>query len=126
MNEQYLHSEITQKVIGCAYEVHRFLGCGFQEIIYQRALALELEKARLSFAREQEIPIYYKEYKEEIGTRRADFVVENKVLVELKAIETLDNLQVVQILNYLRIYGFEVGLLINFGNTTLGLKRMVL
>ena len=126
MNEKYLHSVITQQIIECTFEGHRFLGCSFQELIYQRTLVLELENARLSYSHEQEIPIFYKDNKEEIGTGRADFVVENKELVELKAIETLDHLQVVQILNYLRIYRFEVGLLINFGNTTLVFNRMLL
>ena len=117
------YGDITQKIIGCAFEVHNFLGNGFQEVIYQRALALELGKAKLDFAREVEQPIYYKEYSEEIGTRRADFVVEGKVLVELKAITELTDVHLAQILNYLKAYRFEIGLLINFGGKSVEFKR---
>jgi len=118
------HGEITEKIIGCAFEVHKFLGNGFQEVVYQRALALEMEKAGLTFGREIEQPIYYREM-QEIGTRRADFVVEEKVLVELKAISLLDDVHTAQLLNYLKAYKFEVGLLINFGSKSMTFKRMV-
>jgi GxxExxY protein len=117
------YGDITEKIIGCAFEVHKFLGNGFQEVIYQRALELELQNARLNYAREVEQPIYYKA---EIGTRRADFIVEGKVLVELKAIIQLDDVHLAQILNYLKAYRFEVGLLINFGSKSMTFKRVVL
>jgi GxxExxY protein len=120
------HADITQKIIGCAFEVHNFLGSGFQEVIYQRALALELNAAGLNFAREVEQPIFYKDYQDEIGTRRSDFIVEGKVLVELKAITELEKTQLSQILNYLKAYKFEVGLLINFGGNSVEFKRVVL
>jgi GxxExxY protein len=120
------YGDITQKIIGCAFEVHNFLGNGFQEVIYQRALALEMNKAGLEFSREVEQPIFYKNHADEIGTRRADFVVEGKVLVELKAITELNDVHLAQILNYLKAYRFEVGLLINFGGKIVAFKRVVL
>ncbi len=126
MSGNLKYGDITEKIIGSAYEVHGFLGNGFQEVIYQRALALEMTEAKLNFARELEQPIFYKGYKEDIGTRRADFVVEGKVLVELKAIIQLEDVHIAQILNYLKAYRFEVGLLINFGSKSMTFKRVVL
>ena len=120
------YKDITEKIIGASFEVHKFLGNGFQEVIYQRALAWELTQARLSFVREIEQEIFYKELQEPIGTRRADFVVEGKVLVELKAIIELEDVHIAQILNYLKAYKLEVGLLINFGSKSLTFKRLVL
>jgi len=120
------YKDITEKVIGAAFEVHSFLGNGFQEVIYQRALAWEMSQRNLEFAREIEQAIYYKELPEPIGTRRADFVVEGKVLVELKAIKELEDVHRVQVLNYLKAYKLEVGLLINFGSKSLTFKRLVL
>ena len=107
-------------------EVHGFLGNGFQEVIYQRALALEFARVGLTFAREVEQDIFYKEHAKPIGTRRADFVVEGKVLVELKAIATLGNIHTAQVLNYLKAYRMEVGLLLNFGGKSMKWKRLVL
>jgi GxxExxY protein len=124
--EHLKHKDITEKIIGAAFEVHKFLGNGFQEVIYQRALAYELQKAGLDFAREIEQEIYYKDLEEPIGTRRADFVVSEKVLVETKALITLEEVHVAQTLNYLRAYKLEVGLLINFGSKSLEFKRLVL
>ena len=106
--------------------MHKFLGNGFQEVIYQRALAWEFSKAGLSFSREIEQEIFYKELKEAIGTRRADFVGEEKVLVELKALISLEDVHLAQVLNYLKAYKLEVGLLINFGSKSLTFKRLVL
>jgi GxxExxY protein len=120
------YKDITEKVIGASFEVHKFLGNGFQEVIYQRALAWELSNAGLSFAREIEQEIFYKELQEPIGTRRSDFVVEEKVLVELKAIVELEDVHLAQVLNYLKAYKLEVGLLINFGSKSLTFKRLVL
>ena len=117
---------ITEKVIGAALEVHRSLGNGFQEVIYQRGLAFELEQAGLTFACEVERDIFYKEVPEPIGTRRADFVVEEKVLVELKAISKLEEVHIAQLLNYLRAYRLEVGLLLNFGSKSMTFKRVIL
>ena len=126
MQEELKYKDITKKIIGASFEVHTFLGNGFQEVIYQRALAWELGQAGLSFAREIEQDIYYKELIEPIGTRRADFVVEGKVLVELKAIKELEDVHLAQILNYLRAYRLEVGLLVNFGSKSMTFKRVVL
>jgi GxxExxY protein len=120
------YKEITEKIIGASYEVHNFLGNGFQEVIYQRALAYEMRKKGLLFAREIEQPIFYKELEQPIGTRRADFMVEGKVLVELKAIIVLEDVHTAQLLNYLRAYKIEVGLLINFGSKSMTFKRLVL
>jgi GxxExxY protein len=120
------YKDITEKIIGASFEVHKFLGNGFQEVIYQRALAWELSHAGLSFAREIEQEIFYKERQEPIGTRRADFIVEGKVLVELKAIIELDDVHLAQVLNYLKAYKLEVGLLINFGSKSLTFKRLIL
>jgi GxxExxY protein len=125
MNE-LKYKEITEKIIGAAFEVHKFLGNGFQEVIYQRALAWEFSQAGLAYEREIEQDIYYKGLSEPIGTRRADFMVEGKVLVELKAIIQLEDVHIAQILNYLRAYRIEVGLLINFGSKSLTFKRVVL
>ena len=120
------YSDITAKIIGAAFEAHKFLGNGFQEVIYQRALAHEMGRAGLTFVREIEQEIYYKDVAEPIGTRRADFVVEGRILVELKAITQLDEVHLAQALNYLRAYRLEVGLLINFGGKSLTFKRLVL
>ena len=125
MNE-LKHKDITEKIIGSSFEVHKFLGNGFQEVIYQRALAWEMKQARLNFAREIEQEIFYKELPEPIGRRRADFVVEDKVLVELKAVIKLEDVHLAQALNYLKAYRLEVGLLINFGAKSLEFKRLVL
>ena len=120
------YMDITEKILGASFEVHKFLGNGFQEVIYQRALAWEMTQIGLEFAREIEQDIYYKDLPEPIGTRRADFVIENKVLVELKAVSQIEEVHKAQILNYLKSYRLEVGLLINLGSKSLTFKRMVL
>jgi len=112
--------EITYKIIGCAMKVHNTLGNGFQEVIYQRCLAIEMEKEKIRFDREQEQTIYYEG--REVGTRRADFVVENKVIVELKALIALEDVHLAQAKNYVVAYDFPKGLLINFGAKSLGHK----
>ncbi len=122
INKSYKYSELTEKIIGCALKVHNYLGNGFQEVIYQRALAIEFDEAGLIFAREDEMPILYK--KQHIGTRRVDFFVENKILVEIKAITQLDNIHLAQAINYLEAFDKEVGLLINFGSKSMEFKRV--
>ncbi|QHS54872.1 GxxExxY protein [Mucilaginibacter sp. 14171R-50] len=117
----YKHSDITGKIIGCAMKVHRTLGNGFQEVIYQRCLAIEMQKQGISFSRELEMTIHYEEV--EVGTRRVDFLVENVVMVELKAISQLDDAHLAQVLNYLEAYKLATGLLINFGGRSLEFKR---
>ena len=123
INEVYKHSEITEKIIGCAMEVHKLLGNGFQEVIYQRALAIEFEMQGLGFEREKEMPIFYKEL--QIGTRRVDFLIEGIISVEIKAITQLENLQLAQAINYLEAYDLEIGLLLNFGAKSLEFKRVI-
>lgn len=103
-------------------KVHSTLGNGFQEVIYQRCLALEMNKQNISFAREIEMPIYYEGT--EVGTRRADFIVDNIIMVELKAIIQLEDVHLAQALNYLEAYKLEVGLLINFGSKSLTFRRL--
>ena len=122
INEKYKYSELTSKIIGCAMQVHKILGNGFQEVIYQRALAIELELAGISFKREFEMPIAYRE--KQIGTRRVDFLVEEIISVELKAITKLEPVHLAQAINYLEAYNLEIGLLINFGETSLHFKRL--
>lgn len=114
--------EITYKINGCAMKVHNTLGNGFQEVIYQRCLAIELERAGLIFGREVNQSIYYEGIK--VGTRRADFVVENQVVVELKAIINLEDVHLAQAKNYVVAYNFEIGLLFNFGATSLQFKKV--
>jgi len=115
-------NELTHRIIGCAMTVHNFLGNGFQEVIYQRALSIELNREGIDHVREKEMPIMYRE--EEIGTRRVDFFVEGKVMVEIKAIEKLENVHKAQAINYLEAYQIADGLLINFGGTSLDFKRL--
>lgn len=120
---EYKYSELTSKVIGCAFEVHKILGSGFQEVIYQRALAIELEECNIGFAREYDMPIFFKG--RHIGSRRVDFLIENVVSVELKAITTLNDDHLAQAINYLEAYNLEVGMLINFGCLSLQFKRLL-
>ena len=112
--------ELTFKIIGCAMKVHNIMGPGFQEIIYQRCLAIELENAKLGFLRESEQPVFYGAI--EVGTRRADFIVEGKIVVELKALVNLEDVHIAQAKNYTVAYDFPTGLLINFGGRSLQYK----
>ena len=121
--QTYKHSDVTGKIIGCAMEVHRYLGNGFKEVIYQRALAIEMEKQGLSFLREHEMQIHYKGV--HIGTRRVDFFVEEKVMLEMKAVIQLEDAHLAQAINYLEVSGIEIGLLINFGSPSLQFKRVM-
>lgn len=117
-----LYEDLSHKIIGCAMKVHTFLGSGFQEVIYQRAMNIEMNKQRLEFSREHEMLIYYDGI--EIGTRRVDFFVEGNIMVELKAVSKLDDLHLSQAINYLEAYNLPVGLLINFGSKSLEFKRV--
>lgn len=122
IKEEYKYSELTSKIIKCAMTVHSELGNGFQEVIYQRALAIEMRLADIEFKREFEMPIFYRE--EHIGTRRVDFLVEGIVSVELKAMTKLEDVHFAQAINYLEAYNLEIGLLINFGERSLNFKRL--
>ena len=121
-NETSNFNDCTSLIIGCAMRVHATLGNGFQEVIYQRALEIEMSLTGLSFTREMEMPIYYKE--QLIGTRRVDFFVEREIMVELKALMQLENVHLAQALNYLEAFQIRTGLLINFGSTSLQFKRL--
>jgi GxxExxY protein len=123
IKEQYKYSELTGKIIGCAMRVHSALGNGFREVIYQRALEIEMADEGISFSREHEMPIYYKQ--QHIGTRRVDFLVEGIVSVELKAITKLEDVHLAQAINYLEAYDLEIGLLINFGAKSMEHKRII-
>ena len=120
---EYLHSELTSKIIKCAMNVHSDFGNGFQEIIYQRCLAIEFKENNLHFVREKEMDLYYKN--KNVGTRRVDFLVENKIMVELKAVTKLEDVHLAQTINYLEAYGLDIGLLINFGSRSLDFKRVM-
>jgi len=122
INEQYKYSELTSRIIGCCMTVHKTLGNGFQEVIYQRALAIEMELNGILFSREFEMPIFYRQ--EQIGTRRVDFLVEGIISVELKAITKLEDVHFAQAINYLEAYNLEIGMLINFGEISLNFKRL--
>ena len=115
-------NELTYKINGCAMKVHNTLGNGFQEVIYQRCLAIEFRKAGLVFERESEHVIFYEG--EDVGTRRADFIVEGKVMVELKALITLEDVHLAQAKNYVVAYDLPIGLLINFGGISLQFKKV--
>lgn len=123
INEQYKYSEITSKILACAFEVHKYLGNGFQEVIYQRALEEEFKIQGLGFAREFEMSIFYKE--KQIGTRRVDFLVESVISLELKAIIKLEDVHLAQAINYLEAYNLEIGMLLNFGAKSLEYKRLI-
>jgi GxxExxY protein len=116
------HYDITSKIIGSAMEVHRSLGNGFQEVIYQRALEIEMSNNGLSFQREYKMDIFYKDHR--VGGRRVDFFVENCIMVELKATVVLEDVHLAQAKNYLEAYNLEIGLLINFGGKRLEFKRV--
>ncbi len=123
IREQYKYSDFTGRIIGSAMEVHKIIGNGFQEVIYQRALAIEFGLQNISFQREFEMPVFYK--KEQIGTRRVDFLVEDIIGLEIKALIQLEDVHLAQAINYLEAYNFEIGLLINFGAKSLQFKRLI-
>jgi GxxExxY protein len=114
--------KLTHKIIGCAMEVHNQLGNGFQEVVYQRALSIELNLNQIEHQRELEMPLEYKGY--DVGTRRVDFFVEGMVMVEIKAIEKLEGVHKAQAINYCEAYNIADGLLINFGAERLQYHRV--
>lgn len=117
-----IQDELTYKIIGCCLNVHNFLGNGFQEVIYQRCVAIELKQAGILFEREQEQTILYKGI--DVGTRRADFIIDERIIVDLKAIENLEDVHLIETKNYIVAYDFSIGLLINFGARSLQYKRI--
>ena len=114
--------ELTHKIIGSAMKVHSTLGNGFQEVIYQRAMVIEMGKQGLSFLREMEMEIFYDEIR--IGIRRVDFFVEDRIMLELKAVIKLEDVHLAQAMNYCQAYNLPIGLLINFGSRSLEFKRV--
>jgi len=123
MQDELKYSDITGKIIGCAMRVHTKLGNGFKEVIYQRSLEIEMALEGISFEREKEMSIYYRET--QVGSRRVDFFVENLIMVELKAIIELEDVHLSQGINYLEAYNEEIGLLLNFGSKSLTYKRLL-
>jgi GxxExxY protein len=119
---EFKYKDITEKIIGAAMKVHSTLGNGFQEVIYQRALALQMQCDNIFFVRECNMPIFY--LYQQIGERRVDFLVENKICVELKALTKLEPVHFAQAKNYLEAFNLEIGLLINFGAISLEFKRL--
>src|SRR6476469_9755533 len=117
------HQEITETILGSAMKVHSHFGRGFAEIIYQRSLKIELEEKGFKCGLEVGKNIYYKGVL--VGKRRLDLIVNDKVLVELKAISELDWLEYNNVVNYLKVFNIEVGLLLNFGSKSLQFKRFV-
>lgn len=115
-------NKLTHKIIGCAMEVHNQMGNGFQEVVYQRALSIELNLNSIEHQRELEMPLKYKGF--DVGTRRVDFFVEGKVMVEIKAIEKLESVHKAQAINYCEAYNIADGLLINFGGERLQYHRV--
>lgn len=116
------HEDLTKRIIGCAMTVHSTLGNGFQELIYQRALDIEMQYGQLTSEREKSIEIFYRDKK--IGTRRVDFFVENCIMVEIKAVTELKGEHKAQAINYLEAYQMEIGLLLNFGSSSLEFQRL--
>lgn len=121
--DKLLHKELTYKIIGILYKVHKNLGCGFIEKIYQRAIEIELEKEDIPFETEREFEVDYNGHK--IGRFRADLVIDNKVIVELKAVERLPKVFREQLISQLKASPYEVGLLVNFGTPRLQYMRLV-
>jgi GxxExxY protein len=119
---EFKYGDITKKIIGASMKVHSQLGNGFQEVIYQRALGIQLTEDAVVFSREFNMPIFYNG--QQIGERRVDFLIEDKICVELKAIEKIEPVHFAQARNYLEAYNVEVGLLINFGSISLEYKRI--
>jgi GxxExxY protein len=123
IKKEYKYSEITEGVIGCAMRVHQRMRNGYPELIYHNCLIIEFKKAGILFQSEVELPIFYEDI--EVGKRRIDFLIESKVVLEIKAITELTDAHLAQGLNYLEGLNLEIGLLINFGGKSLEIKRLI-
>jgi GxxExxY protein len=123
--EDYKYKEITSKIIATAFEVHKVLGGGLQEIIYQRAFAIELQKINIKLESEKSHEIFYKDQRLPIGKRRLDFLIENLIVVELKSCNQIEDRHIAQVLSYLKIFNLEIGLILNFGGKSLTIKRII-
>ena len=123
IKEEYTYSEITGKIIGCAMKVHQRMRNGYQELIYHRSLVIEFKKENIAFQDEIELSIFYEGI--EVGKRRVDFLIDKKVLLEIKAVAELNDTHLAQALNYLEGLNLEIGLLLNFGSKSLEVKRII-
>ena len=123
VKDEYKYSDITEKIIGCGLKIHQRMRNGYPELIYHRCMVIEFRKERLAFLTEVELPIFYDEI--EVGKRRVDFLVEDKVIVEIKALSELTDAHLAQALNYLEVMNLEIGLLMNFGSKSLEVKRLI-
>jgi GxxExxY protein len=123
IKEEYKYSEITGKTIGCAMKVHQKMRNGYQELIYHRCLVIEFKKENIVFQEELELPIFYEGM--EVGKRRVDFLIDKKVVLEIKAVSELNDTHLAQALNYLEGLNLEIGLLLNFGSKSLEVKRII-
>lgn len=123
VKDQYQYSELTGNIIAAAFEVHKFMGCGFLESVYHRSLEFELSIRKIPFMSEKEMNIYYKNQK--VGSRRVDLFVYNKISVELKAVSSLDNTDLAQGINYIEAFNIDIGLLLNFGSKSLEVRRLI-
>lgn len=121
IKEEYLYSDVTEKIIGICMKIHSTIGKGFPEYIYQRALEIELQRTQFTFQREKEWNVYYEGI--QIGKRRIDFIVNDKVLIELKALSNFEPAHYNQVINYLQVFQLPIGLLINFGKDSLEFRR---
>ena len=123
VKNQYVSSGLTGDIIGAAMEVHRELGPGFLESVYEESLAVELAQRKIGFERQKELPVYYK--KHPVKKFICDFLIESKVILEIKAIKALSEIDRVQLTSYLKAGGIEIGLLLNFGEQSLNFKRVI-
>ena len=119
----YLYSELTEKIIGLAIKVHKELGSAYEEKVYQRALYLEFQKNKVRFEREKEIDIKYSSVT--IGKKKLDFIVEGKIIVELKKADTINVVHIAQVVSYLKTMNLKLGLILNFGGSKLQIKRVI-
>jgi GxxExxY protein len=122
VKSEYKYSEITGKILASAFEVFNTIGCGFTESVYHRSLVIEFNNRNIQFHSEYELPIFYKNQK--VGARRADFLIEKVVTVEIKAVSKLEDVHLAQAINYLEAFNIEIGMLINFGAKSLEYKRL--
>jgi GxxExxY protein len=123
IKEEYKYSETTGKIIGCSMKVHQRMRTGYQELIYHRCLVIEFKKENIVFQDEVELPIFYEGI--EVGKRRVDFLIDKKVVLEIKAVSELNDTHFAQALNYLEGLNLEIGLLLNFGAKSLEIKRII-
>lgn len=120
---KYLYNNLTEKVIGLAIKVHKELGSAYEEKVYQRALYLEFQRNKLKFEREKEVNIKYGPVT--IGKKKLDFIVDGKVVVEIKKADSIDKVHIAQVVSYLKVLGLRLGLILNFGGSKLQIKRVI-